>query len=88
MPDALELQCPYCNNKLNAVRLGYETERFGVGDAILCALCGQFGVLQSDWKIIKATIEDTCRWSCTNPVEFEKFEMMAADFRRDAAERQ
>jgi hypothetical protein len=54
----------------------------------LCAVCGQIGALKDDWTISQATKEDTCRWSCDNPIGFEKFEMMAADFRRDAARRQ
>jgi hypothetical protein len=59
-----------------------------VGDAMLCAVCGNIGALKDDRTVGKATEEDTCRWACTNPIDFEKFEMMAADFRRNAAERQ
>lgn len=88
MPDNVEFQCPYCHCEYQNARVISHTEQFSVGDAMLCEVCGRIGALKDDWIISKATIEDTCRWSCSNPVGFEKFEMMAADFRRKAAERQ
>jgi hypothetical protein len=88
MSDIPDLQCPYCLNKLNCVSLMYDDERFTVGDAMLCSFCGQFGALEGDWTIRQSTNEDMEKWSLANPIDFEKFEMMAADFRRNAARRQ
>jgi hypothetical protein len=59
-----------------------------VGDAMLCGACGRFGALQGDWSIRQSTSEDIERWSLENPIGWESFEMMAADFRRQAAGRQ
>jgi hypothetical protein len=88
MPNNMEFQCPYCHCKYQNIVGISHTEKFKSGDAMLCADCGKIGALKDDWTIGKATNEDTCRWSCDNPIGFEKFEMMAADFRRDAARRQ
>jgi hypothetical protein len=88
MIDTFRFICPYCNTICHSMESLFEPERFTPGDAMLCGYCGEFGVLEPDWKIRRSTHEDLDRWSLENPVGWETYEMLAADYRRRAAERQ
>lgn len=83
----LMLQCPYCRVQCLQLRAAVETQRFSVGDAMLCQHCGNIGTLQEGWLIHEHTDKDIERWMCESPIGWESFEMMAAEYRRRAAVR-
>jgi hypothetical protein len=78
--------CPYCGTRFRCAEIATR-DVFKIGDAMICCHCGQVGSLGPDWTVRPSTPEDIGRWMCTNPILWEKMEMMMSRWRRQAAER-